>query len=64
MPKNLKVTVRVAGAPALETVGKVETPKDVARLFSKVQANIAGTNKFMRGFSDLKIETVTIREEQ
>jgi hypothetical protein len=57
------VTVRVAGAPPLITKGEVKTVRDLARLFKKAEAAIRGTNKFLVGFSDAKLDSVTIRPE-
>jgi hypothetical protein len=60
---NMAITIRVAGAPPLITKGKVESVRDLGRLFGKAQANIRGTEKFLKGFSDGKLQSVTVREE-
>ena len=57
------VTVRVNGAPPLIVKGEVNTVRDLGRLFKKAEASIRGTNKFLVGFSDAKLGSVTIRPE-
>jgi hypothetical protein len=60
---KLTITIRVAGAPPLLTTGEVKTVRDLGRLFVKAQANIRGTDKFLRGYSAAKVESVTVRGE-
>lgn len=58
------ITIRVAGAPALQTKGKVETVRDLGRLFAKAHANIRGTDRFLRGYSAAKVQSVSVAKEK
>jgi hypothetical protein len=60
---NLTVVIRVNGAPPLAVKGRVETVRDLGRLFGKVQANIRGTDRFLRGYAQGKVSSVTVRPE-
>ena len=60
---NLAITIRVNGALPLAVKGRVETVRDLGRLFAKAQASIRGTDRFLRGYALGKVSSVTVRPE-
>lgn len=61
--KNHVITIRTNGAPALVVKGRVENVKDLGRLFRKAQSSINGTERFLRGYAQTKVYSVTVRVE-
>jgi len=60
---KLNLVVRVAGAPPMTVSGNVETVRHLRRFLSKCVTNIRGVDRFLKGYSDGKVSSATIRPQ-